>query len=133
MSVVVLLALRVLVVLFLVLVDNPKEKMCLWLLFLSYICWLSFSLSWLVIQKKNVFVVVLLVLVVLVVFRVLVFVLVVLRVLVVLLVFGLFLILFLVLVVLIVFRVLIVLVGNPKEKCVCGCPACPGCPFLCLG
>ena len=34
-SVVVLLVLIVLVVLFLVLIGNPKEKMCLWLSFLS--------------------------------------------------------------------------------------------------
>ena len=23
----------------------------------------------------------------------------------------------------------LVLVGNPKKKCVCGCPVCAGCPF----
>ena len=97
----------VLVVLFLALVGNLKEKMCLWLFFLS---WVSFSLFWLVIQKQNVSVVVLLVLVVLV---------------------G----LFLVLVgnlkekmcLWLSFLVLRVLVGNPKKKCVCGCPfPCPG-------
>ena len=72
----------VLVVLFLVLVGNLKEKMCLWLFFL---CWLA-CVCCLVIQKKNVSVVVLLVLIVLVVLLVLVLV------------------------------VLLVLVSNPKEK-----------------
>ena len=37
------------------------------------------------------------------------------------------------LLVLVLVGLFLVLVGNPKEKCVCGCLSCAGCPFSCSG